>query len=68
MDVTQLAAQLEQVMKLNEELREQHAASVQMNEQLRDNNAALRQQHDTLRPDYESLLTSTQPLIADRDK
>jgi transposase len=54
MDVTQLAAQLEQVMKFNEQLREDIAA--------------LRQQHDTLRPDYETLITSTQTLIDDRDK
>ena len=68
MDVTQLTAQLEQVMKLNEELREQHASMVQMIEPLREDNAALRQQLDMLRPDYEALLTSTQTLIDDRDK
>ncbi len=54
MDVTQLTAQLEQVMKFNEQLREDIAA--------------LRQQHDTLRPDYETLITSTQTLIDDRDR
>ena len=54
MDVTQLTSQLEQVMKFNEELREQ--------------NAALRQELETQRHDYEALLTSTQTLIEDRDK
>ena len=54
MDVTQLTSQLEQVMKFNEELREQ--------------NAALRQELDTQRHDYEAILTSTQTLIEDRDK
>ena len=68
MDVTQLTAHLEQVMKLNEELREQHAAMVQMIEPLREDNVALRQQLDTLRHDYEALLSSTQTLLDDRDK
>ena len=75
MDVTQLTAQLEQVMKLNEELREQHAAMVQINEPLREDNVALRednvalrQQLDALRHDYEALLSSTQTLIDDREQ
>ena len=68
MDVAQLASQLEQVMKFNEELREQNASLMQLNEQVRDENAALRQEHETPRHDYEALLTSTQTLIEDRDK
>jgi len=54
MDVAQLTSQLEQVMKFNEELREQ--------------NAALRRELQTQRHDYEAILTSTQTLIEDRDK
>jgi len=68
MDITQLTSQLEQVMKFNEELREQNASLVQLNEQMRDENAALRQELETQRHDYEAILTSTQTLVEDRDK
>jgi len=68
MDVTQLTSQLGQVMKFNEELREQNASLVPLMEQVRDENAALRQDLETQRHDYEALLTSTQTLIEDRDK
>ena len=68
MDVTQLTAQLEQALKLNEELREQNASMVQVVEQSREENDALRQQLAALRHDYEALLISTQTLIEDRDK
>ena len=75
MDVRQLTIQLEQVMKFNEELREQNASLAQMVEQLRDENAAMREENAAIRQeiatqrhDYESLLNSTQTLIDDRDK
>jgi transposase len=68
MDVTQLTAQLEQALKLNEELREQNASMVQVVEQSREENDALQQQLAALRHDYEALLISTQTLIEDRDK
>ena len=68
MDVRQLTIQLEQVMKFNEELREQNTSLAQMVEQVRDENTAIRQEIATQRQDYESLLNSTQTLIDDRDK
>jgi transposase len=68
MDVRQLTIQLEQVMKFNEELREQNASLAQMVEQVRDENTTVQQEVATQRHDYESLLNSTQTLIDDRDK
>jgi transposase len=68
MDAKELLSQLEQVMKFNEELREQNASLVQLNEQVRDENSALRRELQTLRHDHEALLASTQTLIEDRDK
>lgn len=41
MDVRQLTIQLEQVMKFNEELREQNASLAQMVEQVRDENTTV---------------------------
>ena len=61
MDVTRLEEQLQQIMKLNEELRQQNESLVQSIAQLQQNHAALQQ-------DYEALLASTQTLIEDRGK
>jgi len=61
MDVTRLGEQLQQIMKLNEELRQQNESLVQSIAQLQQNHAALQQ-------DYEALLASTQTLIEDRGK
>ena len=61
MDVTNLEEQLRQVMKLNEELRQQNQSLAQSMEQLQQN-------HATLQRDYEALLASTQSLIDDRVK
>jgi transposase len=68
MDVKELLSQFEQIMKFNEELREQNASLVQFNEQVREENAALRRELETQRHDHEALLASTQTLIKDRDK
>jgi transposase len=61
MDVTRFEEQLRQVMKLNEELRQQNQSLAQSMEQLQQGHAAL--QHD-----YEALLASTQTLVDDRVK
>ncbi len=61
MDVTRLEEQLQQVMKLNEELRQQ-------NQSLAQSMAQLQQEHARLQHDYEALLASTQTLIDDRVK
>ena len=59
MDVTRLEEQLQQIMKLNQELRQQNESLVQSTEQLQQNHGALQQ-------DHEALLASTQTLIEDR--
>jgi transposase len=59
MDVTRIEEQLQQVMKLNEELRQQNQSFAQSMEQMQ-------QDHATLQHDYEALLVSTQTLIDDR--
>ena len=61
MDVTRIEKQLQQVRKLNQELRQQNASLAQSIEQLPHD-------QDTLQNDYEALLASTQTLIDDRDK
>lgn len=68
MDVAQLQEQLQQVMKLNEELRLRNETLVSQNETLAQSMARLQQENQTLRHDHEALLASTQTLIEDREK
>jgi len=68
MDVTRLEGQLQQLMKLNEELRQQNASLVSQNESLGQSVVGVEQNHGEVQHDYEALLASTQTLIEDREK
>ena len=68
MDVTQLTAQLQQALQLNQELTARQASLLEVMASLREENATLQPQYETLRHDYEALLASTQTLLEDREK
>ena len=61
MDDLQHTSQIEQLMKLNEELRERNASMEQAIDELR-------QETEKRTHDHEALLISTQTLIEDRDR
>jgi transposase len=61
MDDTQHTSQIEQLIKLNEELRERNASMEKAVDELR-------QENEKRNHDYEALLISTQTLIESRDK
>jgi transposase len=61
MDERQLTTHLQQVMKFNDDLREQNASLVKIIDDLR-------QEIDKRNHDHEALLVSTQTLIEDRNK